>query len=152
MNAVILLLAATGVLDAPAAPHTVSYFQLIFAPLCLLMALRAAVRTWRHQMSHRLGIIFVLMWFGAALCIAVPRSTAVLARWLQIGRGADLVFYLAILGGLLTAFYFYNRCRQLEITVTQLVRRDAITRAVQGDCNAPTTDSETPPDAALSGM
>ena len=51
---------------------------------------------------------------------------SIAASWLGIGRGSDLVFYCAILLGLLSCFHFYRRYRALEIIVTELVRLSAI--------------------------
>lgn len=55
-----------------------------------------------------------------------------------IGCGADLVFYLAILGGVSVCFYFYQRSRQLENLITELIRREAVRNAEFG--SRPITD------------
>ena len=63
------------------------------------------------------------------MAIAVPDLPGLAARALGIGRGADLVFYLAILAGLVACRYFYNRYRRLENVVTELARAIAIADA-----------------------
>jgi hypothetical protein len=110
-----------------------NWFQLIFVPLCTLFAVRSVHRTWRRLVPLRSGLLAIALWGAGAVVIAQPKATAVVAGWLGIGRGADLVFYLAILGGLAVSFYFYQRCRQLEILVTELARRTAIDGATRGD-------------------
>ncbi len=66
------------------------------------------------------------------MAIALPNLTILVANAVGIVRGADLIFYLAILGGVSVCFYFYQRSRQLEILVTELVRRESLRNAERG--------------------
>jgi hypothetical protein len=104
----------------------VTLFQGIFVPLCLLAAIFVLSRLARGKISKRSGVYWFVLWATAALVIAYPMVTTVIARRLGIGRGADLVFYLAILGGVMTSLYFYVRFRRLEILVTDVMRREAL--------------------------
>ena len=110
----------------------VNAFQAIFVPLCGLLALRAVLRTWRGRVPRVSGLLGILIWSTAAIAIALPDLTSLAARAVGINRGAALVFYLAILGGVSVCFYFYQRNRQLENLITELVRREAIAGAIQG--------------------
>jgi hypothetical protein len=111
-------------------PHQgVTLFQEIFVPVCSLLALRATVRTWAGRATRVSGFLGILLWSGAAIAIALPELTSKLAHHVGIDRGADLVLYLSILCGLAVAFYFYQRNRQLENLITELVRREAIRSA-----------------------
>jgi hypothetical protein len=101
-------------------------FQIIFVPLCLLGALTTLVRLARGRMARRNGLFWFALWAAAAAFITEPGLTTTIARWLGIGRGADLVFYIAILGGVTASLYFYAKCRQLEILVTTVVRNQAL--------------------------
>ena len=74
----------------------------------------------------------MLVWSAAAIAITLPDLTSLVAKTVGINRGADLVFYLAILGGVSVCFYFYQRSRQLENLITELVRREAIRNAQFG--------------------
>jgi len=114
-----------------------SVFQWVFIPFCLLATLWFVLRTLRGSVPRRQGLFWILLWSGAAWLIAVPGGASVAASWLGIGRGADLVFYLAILAGLLACVYFYNRYRRLEILVTGLVRQRAAEQARRGDVERP---------------
>lgn len=106
-------------------------FQILLAPLCAALAAHAAIRTGRRQISRRQGLFWCLLWTAGTVAILSPMSTNVAASYLGIGRGADLVFYLAIVAGLWVCLAFYNRFRQLEAMITELVRRDAIEHARQ---------------------
>lgn len=114
-------------------PHDgISRFQEIFVPLCSLLALRAFLRTWRGRTSRISGFLGFLLWCGAAIAIAMPDLTSVVAQHVGIHRGADLVLYLSILGGVGVCFYFYQRTRRMENLVTELVRREAVRNAEFG--------------------
>lgn len=107
-------------------------FQILFVPLCTGMALLVLLRTLRGHLSRRQGVLWTFLWLTGATLIAAPNASVVVARWLGIGRGSDLVIYLAIIAGLAALLYFHNRYRTLEILVTELVRRDAIQHPEHG--------------------
>ena len=71
-------------------------------------------------------IAFTLL--GTAVVIFPVLSTNV-AHVLGIGRGTDLVFYFAVLGGLFAFSNFYFRLRRNEEALAVLARRIAIDRA-----------------------
>ena len=105
-------------------------FQWIFGTLCALVALRHLFRIARGDGSRLAGIFWGLLWAGAAVTIFRPGVTGELAALFGIGRGADLVMYLAVLAGIVVTRYFYSRTRRLENLVTQLIREEAIENAV----------------------
>ncbi len=108
-------------------------FQILFVPLCTAIAIIFALRTLRGRIVRRAGVLWTFVWLAGAVLIAAPNTSIMFARWLGIGRGSDLVFYLAILAGLVTFLYFHNRYRTLEIVITELVRRDAVRHPEHGN-------------------
>ncbi len=110
-----------------------SPFQLIVVPALSAVVLWMAVRTFRHDVPWRTGALWTAVWATADALVALPSATAVVASWLGIGRGADLVLYGATLAGLGVSLYFYNRYRRLEEIVTVLVRREALRNARRGN-------------------
>lgn len=107
-------------------------FQIIFAPVCLWLALRVLGQVRGGRLPPRQGIFWGGVWLCAATAVLLPQSASLLASWLGIGRGSDLVTYIAILGGLAACLFFYNLHRHVENTLTELVRREAIRSARQG--------------------
>ncbi len=77
------------------------------------------------------------MWFQVILIVAlvgigiylVRSPPSALAQLVGIGRGADLLFYLAIVAGLLYVVNEYKRSVQLQRANTQLAREIALTEA-----------------------
>jgi hypothetical protein len=107
-------------------------FQIVLVPLATIAALVSLLRLPRQSFPKRQAIIWAVVWGSCTLLIADPALATRGARFLGIGRGSDLVFYLAILAGITISFQAYRRHRRLEILVTELVRRDAIQRAARG--------------------
>ena len=104
-------------------------FQWIFGLVCAVLALRHFVRACRGRGSRWASLFWAIVWATAAAVIFRPGITSEFAAALGIGRGADLVIYLAILGGVFVTRYFYNRMRRLENLLTQMVRARAIETA-----------------------
>ena len=70
-------------------------------------------------------LLWILVWAAAGVAIAVPSSTTWVAHALGIERGADLVFYFAVLGGLVAFFLVFLRLRNLNRQITLLTRHVA---------------------------
>jgi len=93
----------------------------------------------RKKTFDRLIILFFIL-IGIILVLA-PDLTTAIANMLGVGRGADLIMYL----GLLTLSFFclllYARIRELESSITELVRLIALDQARE-----PGQAAETPSD------
>lgn len=74
-------------------------------------------------------IVFFLFLAAGMLFIAVPDLTTKIARFLGVGRGADLIFYLAILFFGFVSLKLYERIRKLERLMTEMIRQRAIAEA-----------------------
>jgi hypothetical protein len=100
-----------------------SAFQIIaLTVLVLFTALTAA----SFARSRRPAVLlWILVWGAAGVAIAVPNSTTWVAHALGIERGADLVFYFAVLGGLVAFFLVFLRLRGLNREITLLTRHIA---------------------------
>ena len=119
---------------------TLTWFQIIFIPLSLLLALAAFLRTRFGRRPKRQGLFWMAVWSLSAFLIAFPNSTTVVANWLGIKLGINLIVYLAVLAGLWLSLHFHERCRQLEIMVTELVRWQSLDNPKRGplpDANDP---------------
>jgi small membrane protein len=99
----------------------------ISAFILLAFALTATiVLRFRRRASFRVAFAWSLLWIGAAVAIAKPQITVRVAHLLGIARGADLVFYLAILGMFIGFFAVYVRFRRIESDMTRIVRELAL--------------------------
>lgn len=99
----------------------------IGALLLIACAMAAvAVQRVRTAMSGRVAAAWLLLWVAAGVGIAWPGITVVIANALGIARGADLVFYLAILGMFVAFFLVHLRLRRFEAELTRIVRELAL--------------------------
>lgn len=63
-----------------------------------------------------LGLVFVIF----------PDLTSKIANIIGVGRGADLLLYLSIIGGLFLFLSLYLKIRQLQREITRFVREDSV--------------------------
>lgn len=80
----------------------------------------------RGRISTRVASGWIALWGAAAIAIARPEVTRIVANALGIARGADLVFYLAILGMFIAFFLVHLRLRRFESELTRIVRELAL--------------------------
>jgi hypothetical protein len=95
----------------------------------------------RHLALRRLSsLVFA---FCGVLAILAPDSITHIANALGVGRGADLVFYLAVVGFLFALVAQQQRTRELEDRLALTVRQLALLSAELDDRPRITTGSRT---------
>jgi len=90
----------------------------------------SAVLYWskmRSKLRDRV-VVFAIILFGIVL-VAAPNLSNRLARALGVGRGADLVSYLGLVGGGFCLLLLFSNQRAAQSQITHLVREMAILRA-----------------------
>jgi small membrane protein len=90
----------------------------------------SAVLYWskmRSKLRDRV-VVFAIILFGIVL-VAAPNLSNRLARALGVGRGADLVSYLGLVGGGFCLLLLFSNQRAVQSQITHLVREMAILRA-----------------------
>ncbi|QDV91173.1 hypothetical protein RAS2_22630 [Phycisphaerae bacterium RAS2] len=106
-----------------------NYFQLVvLAVLAGLLALNivCVLRGWT---TKRASLLWAALCVLAGVATAWPASTGWVAQRLGIGRGADLVFYCAVVVMMIGFWMVYLRLRHLGREMTLLVRHLAILEA-----------------------
>jgi small membrane protein len=107
-------------------------FQWIAIPLLSwILLLELAGLIFRDSSRRRLRMIRAMVWTAAILLIAFPYITQPIAESLGIGRGVDLILYLAVLAFTWVSFHLYSKNVHLERKLTELVRVLAIQDAKQ---------------------
>jgi small membrane protein len=114
--------------------------------------LLAAILYWlrmRSKLRDR-AVVFAIILFGIVL-VADPDLSTRLAHAFGVGRGADLVSYLGLLGGGFCLLLLFSHQRTAQLQITSLVRELAILRA-EKPANTPTfTSSRAEGDDAVLG-
>jgi len=114
-----------------------------FLLLGFLAALVVYVRYLRSSLRDRLvGLILFLV---ACTAVLVPDSTQAVVNLVGVGRGTDLTFYLFAVGSVFFAVVIYAKLNQLGRSMTQVIRRIAISEALSqssGNASVPADRSE----------
>ena len=104
-------------------------FQLFGATLLLFFSVLTVVAATRRRMAWGPALFWLSLWIAAAVAIIDPRITVMVAHFLGIDRGADLVFYCGILAMFAGFFLTYVKLRRIDRNNTKLVRQIAILEA-----------------------
>ena len=80
----------------------------------------------RGRLGWRSGLAWSLLWVTTGLLVTFPQTTVVVAGWLGITRGADLVFYISILAMFVGFFLVFLRLRRIDRNLTEIVRTVAL--------------------------
>ncbi|MCV7422319.1 DUF2304 domain-containing protein [Mycobacterium yunnanensis] len=97
---------------------------LIAAVLTLLVYLLRSRRSAQAKAWVKIG--YVLFVLAAVYAIVRPDDTTVVANWLGVARGADLLEYALIVAFLFTTLSTYMRFKDLELRYAQLARAVAL--------------------------
>jgi len=85
-----------------------------------------------HPSLSKSQLLFVAAFFGSGALMVVRQDLANrVAAALNVGRGADLLLYFAVLCGVLAAANFYFRMKQNERVLIAIVRQLAILSPIQ---------------------
>ena len=133
---------------------------LIASIVVLLVYLLRSRRSAQSRAWVKLG--YVLFVVAAIYAIVRPNDTTVVANWLGVDRGTDLLEYALIVAFLFTTISAYMRFKDLELRYAQLARavalegartpggRSALTEVVDGAWRrlprgSPSATSRAPP-------
>jgi len=104
-------------------------FQILALTVFAFLLAGGLLAVVKRRIRRRDALLWSTIWIGAAIATAFPQTTSVLAEALGIGRGADLVSYLGVLGMLAGFWIVFGRFREQDRRLTLLVRRLALAEA-----------------------
>ena len=90
----------------------------------LIFILISYLRRFRRPAIDKIFIGIMLI--TGIFFVLYPEVTNQLAHFLGIGRGADLVFYMAILGFGYLIFVLYSKIKKLEEQLATVVRKQSL--------------------------
>ena len=88
---------------------------------------------WKKRVLDILLLAFLIL--AAVVFVVWPDLTQNLAKFLGVGRGADLVFYISILILWFVVLKLYSRVRSLEQKLTETIRKNAIEKVEKEEKN-----------------
>ncbi len=100
--------------------------------LLILGFVLALIITWRRFRQNIVTIkeafFWSLLWFAGASITLIPKLTEYLASLFGVGRGVDLVLYLAVAIQFFLIFKLFILHEQIERKITNLVEREALSQ------------------------
>jgi len=105
------------------------YLQILITIFVIFSLLKLFGQKQSNKLSLFSFVIWAIVWLIVLLVFWQPEITSYLANILGIGRGADLVVYLAVLAIIYLLFRVFVRLNKIETEITKLVREDAIKNA-----------------------
>ena len=124
-------------------------FQIAGLSVLGLLVVVTVAALIRRKISMLSGLGWLALWLTAALSVAYPGVTKIVADVMGIGRGVDLVMYCAILGASIGFFLMFARIRRIEGSITRLVRQTAIQQAQEGEEHSARTADSAPPEPEI---
>jgi small membrane protein len=100
---------------------------LIVSVLALLVFLLRGRRTTKSKAWVKVG--YVLFVIGGIYAILRPDDTTVIANWVGVDRGTDLMLYALIIAFAFTTLSAYMRFKDIELKYARLARAVALQSA-----------------------
>jgi small membrane protein len=97
---------------------------LIFSIMALLVYLLRSRRSAQSRAWVKVG--YVVFVFAAVYAVLRPNDTTVVAHWVGVARGTDLMLYALIMAFSFTTLSTYLRFKDLELRYARLARAIAI--------------------------
>ena len=103
----------------------ISLLDVLAGAFALFALTRVVLRARERKLTWGEMLLWLAVWAVMIGVIFVPEASSSLAGYLGIGRGIDLVMYVAIVLLFYLLFRLYVRMEQLEHGITLLVREVA---------------------------
>lgn len=102
------------------------FFQ-ILASLFILFAINRIMMRYRQELIPKSEIVvWLFFWALVALAIWWPHGTDIIASWLGVSRGVDVVVTASLAVIFYLMFQVFSHVHKLQRELTQLVRKLAI--------------------------
>jgi small membrane protein len=82
----------------------------------------------RNRLPIHIVTVFIILGAGA-LAVLFPEDTDVIANYVGVGRGVDLIMYLFEVAAIFVLIHYYTKFVELQRQLTTLTRELAILKA-----------------------
>jgi len=97
--------------------------QIIVIAFIFFVISRTLFRYYKRQISHKLMLIWVFLWSTALFFVFFPGQTTHIAKIVGIGRGVDVIMYVAIVFLFYIASHLYLKIDMLDRNITELTMK-----------------------------
>ena len=100
--------------------------QILVAVFALFAIIRVAMKAKSRSLPVLWSVLLIIVFLGVGYVAVMPGTTDVIASSIGIGRGIDLIVYLAIVALFYLVFRLVVKIETLQRDITKLVREIAI--------------------------
>ncbi len=100
--------------------------QIIVLVIIALIVVKTFKKYHSQAITVREFFLWTVFWLIVAVLFIFPDATQTAANWAGIGRGVDLIIYLALIFLFSALFFILVRLERLEKDVTKIVRKRAL--------------------------
>lgn len=100
--------------------------QIVLLLFVAFAILKTAGRAVRRDITRAQLVFWCLVWLAIAAAALFPQWTVVVANRLGVGRGSDLVLYVAVALLLYVVFRLTVRMERIDRAMTKVVRKQAL--------------------------
>lgn len=101
-------------------------FQVLILAFIVFVVFKASRRLIKKEISVLFFILWLIFWILVAIIDLFPNIIARMANFVGVGRGVDLIIYIAICVLLYVVFRYNLRINKLEKNITDIVRKVAL--------------------------
>ncbi len=110
--------------------------------LLVALLILVALYVGSHRLSGLEALVALVAFVGGAVLIIFPWLATAVAQRLNVGRGTDLVVYVAIILNAFLIANFYFRFKRDEQVIAKLVRAIALRDAQAPDDDGPASRNQ----------
>ena len=110
-----------------------SLFQIIILITIGVVILKSFLRFRKKEISILLFSIWLLLWLAIALIGIFPITISYIANFVGVGRGVDLIIYIALFVIFYTLFKFNIRLNKNEYKISAMIRKSAENNVKKGN-------------------
>ncbi|OGY51237.1 MAG: hypothetical protein A3J59_02670 [Candidatus Buchananbacteria bacterium RIFCSPHIGHO2_02_FULL_56_16] len=100
--------------------------QIFILAFILFVISRIIARFRLGDVTSRELTVWLIFWFLVGAATLAPQKTDVVARWVGVERGADLLVYLSIMALFFIVFKIVVRLEKIDKDLTIIVRHAAL--------------------------
>lgn len=100
--------------------------KIVIIIFILFVLSRTVMRFKKGDITSRELAIWAVFWLLVAVASALPKKTDIVAQWLGVERGADLLVYLSIIALFFVVFKIIVKLEKIDRDITKVVRNTAL--------------------------
>ncbi|MFA6322221.1 MAG: DUF2304 domain-containing protein [Candidatus Buchananbacteria bacterium] len=103
--------------------------QILIIAFILFVVWRTALRYQKKDITNREFWLWLIFWLLVGAATLVPKKTDLVAQYIGVQRGADLLVYISIITLFFIVFKIIVKLEKIDREITKVIRQRAIDEA-----------------------